>query len=76
MNELASHNHFIGTDKDAYMSSGGGSLSVHTDRSGGGFHGQSTNGYQYWVYASSAGGNAAHNNMPAYQTLYAWRRTG
>lgn len=21
------------------------------------------------------GGNAAHNNMPAYQTLYAWRRT-
>lgn len=23
----------------------------------------------------STGGNAAHNNMPAYQTLYAWRRT-
>ena len=23
----------------------------------------------------AAGGNAAHNNMPAYQTLYAWRRT-
>lgn len=23
----------------------------------------------------SAGGNSAHNNMPAYQTLYAWRRT-
>lgn len=22
------------------------------------------------------GDNAAHNNMPAYQTLYAWRRTG
>lgn len=23
----------------------------------------------------AAGGNAAHNNMPAYQTFYAWRRT-
>lgn len=23
----------------------------------------------------SVGGGAAHNNMPAYQTLYAWRRT-
>lgn len=22
------------------------------------------------------GGNASHNNMPSYQTLYAWRRTG
>lgn len=23
----------------------------------------------------NTGGGAAHNNMPAYQTLYAWRRT-
>lgn len=23
----------------------------------------------------NAGNNAAHNNMPSYQTLYAWRRT-
>ena len=23
----------------------------------------------------SSGGNSAHNNMPSYQTLYAWRRT-
>lgn len=23
----------------------------------------------------NTGGNAAHNNMPSYQTLYAWRRT-
>lgn len=27
------------------------------------------------VTASSSGGGGAHNNMPAYQTLYAWRRT-
>lgn len=24
---------------------------------------------------NNRGGGAAHNNMPAYQTLYAWRRT-
>lgn len=24
---------------------------------------------------NNTGGNAAHNNMPAYQTCYAWRRT-
>ena len=27
------------------------------------------------LYFYSAGGSQAHNNMPAYQTLYAWRRT-
>lgn len=27
------------------------------------------------VIALNAGASAAHNNMPAYQTLYAWRRT-
>lgn len=27
-------------------------------------------------YIETTGGGAAHNNMPAYQTLYAWRRTG
>lgn len=27
------------------------------------------------VYTSSSGSGQAHNNMPAYQTLYAWRRT-
>lgn len=26
-------------------------------------------------YTEYEGGGAAHNNMPAYQTLYAWRRT-
>lgn len=27
-------------------------------------------------WTNNAGGNWSHNNMPAYQTLYAWRRTG
>lgn len=27
------------------------------------------------IYTSSTGGGGSHNNMPAYQTLYAWRRT-
>lgn len=37
----------------------------------------------YWFYNDECqksgtvgtGGDSAHNNMPAYQTLYAWRRT-
>lgn len=28
-----------------------------------------------WIVGQEKGGNAAHNNMPAYQTCYAWRRT-
>lgn len=28
-----------------------------------------------WEYTQYTGGGAAHNNMPAYQTVYAWRRT-
>lgn len=27
------------------------------------------------INTSSAGGGSAHNNMPAYQTCYCWRRT-
>lgn len=28
-----------------------------------------------WSNTYETGGGSAHNNMPAYQTLYAWRRT-
>ena len=28
-----------------------------------------------YLYNTNSGGGKAHNNMPAYQTLYAWRRT-
>lgn len=34
-----------------------------------------TNWLTLVVSTSSVGGNQAHNNMPAYQTCYAWRRT-
>lgn len=41
--------------------------------------GLSASGGMYGVYSPSgtgmSGDGAAHNNMPAYQTLYAWRRT-
>lgn len=29
----------------------------------------------YGAWSHSTGGGGSHNNMPAYQTLYAWRRT-
>lgn len=32
-------------------------------------------GALYDLYTDIRGGGAAHNNMPAYQTFYAWRRT-
>ncbi|WP_139652779.1 phage baseplate protein [Raoultibacter phocaeensis] len=31
--------------------------------------------YGIGVHPQNTGGNAAHNNMPAYQSVYAWRRT-
>ena len=31
---------------------------------------------EYLQSTNWTGGGASHNNMPAYQTLYAWRRTG
>lgn len=38
------------------------------------FGAESSNG-ESQNYTSAVGGSAAHNNMPAYQTFYAWRRT-
>ena len=32
-------------------------------------------GTGYSVDMTAAGGNAAHNNMPPYLSVYAWRRT-
>lgn len=36
----------------------------------------SSNQYTSGQSSGSVGGSKPHNNMPAYQTLYAWRRTG
>ena len=61
--QMPSHNHSLykrGTG-------GGGGWALDTQ-------GDYTNGWDAsWV--SYAGEGQAHNNMPAYQTVYAWRRT-
>lgn len=47
-----------------------------TDGGGGNNYGQAwLGGTPNTFTSSSAGKGSAHNNMPAYQTLYAWRRT-
>ncbi len=88
-NRDGAHDHWFGLDKDAaYSSSSSSSYSVHSDgnHTTSGYSGtwvKTANPYDSDVPAththafttSSSGGGAAHNNMPAYQTLYAWRRT-
>lgn len=44
-----------------------------------GTNGSAGNGFAYvgntkWQTSGAAGGSSAHNNMPAYQDVYAWRR--
>lgn len=36
--------------------------------------GGDSNNPNYTYTASSSGGNAAHNNMPPYLTVYVWKR--
>lgn len=55
---------------------------VNSYNNGGGVYGSALTGawaiggqYGVILYTGGTGGGAAHNNMPAYQTLYAWRRT-
>lgn len=75
--QLADHRHWIGLDQDAQY--GKSSSSGYTVHKSGNF---SDNGYSTWAWSGGSGdmsgtqvGGQAHNNMPAYQTLYAWRRT-
>ena len=88
-NKDGAHDHWFGLDKDAaYSSSSSSSYSVHSDgnHTTAGYSGtwvKTANPYDSDVPAththaftsSSAGSGAAHNNMPAYQTFHAWRRT-
>lgn len=62
IDEMPKHNHVV----DIFMANNSGSSYLHTT---------------YWgphegamAYTQYTGSNAAHNNMPAYQTCYAWRR--
>lgn len=70
---MPSHRHYVGTDHDVAQGRWGNS--VHSNTNGGSGSGDSTVGCQANQLVSATGGNAAHNNMPSYQTLYAWRRT-
>lgn len=75
--QLADHKHWIGLDQDAYYAPSSNSCyTVH--KSGN----ESSSGYGTWAWSAGMGDMSgtevygqSHNNMPAYQTLYAWRRT-
>lgn len=71
VNELASHGHgvpFYSTNNEA----SGYAITVCN----GGFKNRVAVTSAYIKYKDSyTGNNYAHNNMPSYQTLYAWRRT-
>lgn len=60
IDEAPSHNH------EVYSGSAGGSWGIQMAGKTDGWHGN---------YTSLSGGNSPHNNMPAYQSFYAWRRT-
>lgn len=71
--EMSSHNHGLSNSKD-----GTGVGFWKTDAGSGSKWSLLTRTYSGCDYAltvGSMGGGGAHNNMPAYQTLYAWRRT-
>ena len=79
VNELASHSHqqtkFYIYDK-TYWSVNGHGNAVPTHAVGGNTINTPFMSSGTLDWTNNAGSNWSHNNMPAYQTLYAWRRTG
>ena len=71
LSEMPSHNHSsneLGVDS--------GSLNSNTSYAWSALRGANRSNHLGTTgYVSKSGGGNAHNNMPAYQTLYAWRRT-
>ena len=65
--EMPSHKHQIKTNNDDWNNSAGG-----------GNYGTTHDGANPWYntnwYTENSGGNAAHNNMPPYLTVYMWKR--
>lgn len=65
--EMPSHKHQIKTNNDDFNNSAGG-----------GNYGTTHDGANSWYntnwYTENSGGNAAHNNMPPYLTVYMWKR--
>lgn len=69
VNEMPNHNHSIHM-RVGWGSGGGASETIFQTSS-------PTSGGNKWTESTNyTGNNWSHNNMPAYQTLYAWRRTG
>nr|UWD61159.1 MAG: protein of unknown function (DUF859) [Bacteriophage sp.] len=64
--EMPEHNHAtVASGKAGNVSEGAGyTVPIYNDY-----------GSDYAGMTATAGGGKPHNNMPAYQTLYAWRRT-
>lgn len=72
-----SHNHKIGTDKDAVYTTSGNCWSVHNSSSGASYINGYTNfsgDHTHTVTLSNTGNNSAHNNMPPYVAVYMWER--
>lgn len=67
--QIPSHNHSLMDNVMLYAAGNGGPVY------GGGTTSATMRTNSGYTGTGSAGGGAAHNNMPAYQTLYAWRRT-
>lgn len=69
VDNLPSHNHWL-SDRLVQYNPSGANMRVN---GGADFNVLVTVGHSF--YSGNTGSGKAHNNMPAYQTLYAWRRT-
>lgn len=89
-NSAGAHSHTIGADDDAQFKENSGTSSVHragatgahrypgTSSAGSHSHSVTVNSagdHTHTITVASAGSSGTGKNMPAYQTLYAWRRT-
>ena len=65
INQIPSHSHNVGGDKDAQYQAGGADISLHD---------AGTSGAGRIIATSTTGGGQAHNNMPPYLVVYMWKR--
>ena len=67
VDEMPNHKHPLKANCGSTY--GGGNIPIQKDKVFM-FHSD----YNIWIAGQEQGGNRSHNNMPAYQTCYAWRR--